>query len=288
MKKPTLSIDLPIHAHLSDFFDVMLARKDWGPKPSHSEYVSWCRERVKKYPTTLPEYWNVKNAVNPYCFTQVLSEELKENELIVTGDGTACVVTFQATHLKKGQRLFTNSGCASMGFDLPAAIGAWWANRPERIVCIAGDGSIMMNLQELQTLLHHKIPVKLFIFNNKGYHSIRQTQRNFFPDNIVGCGTESGLSFPDFEKLAAAFGYGYQRIRNHDELRGQIQAAVNASGPVICEVMLDLEQQFAPKTSSRRLPDGRMVTAPLEDMAPFLSREELKQNMIVPLVEDPA
>jgi acetolactate synthase-1/2/3 large subunit len=152
----------------------------------------------------------------------------------------------------------------------------------ERLICIAGDGSIMMNLQELQTIASRGLPVKLFILNNRGYHSIRQTQANFFPDNIVGCGTDSGLGFPDFGRIANAFGFPFQRAASHAELHDAIEATLGAEGAAVCEIMLDLEQAFSPKLSSRKLDDGRMVTAPLEDMAPFLSREELAENMLVP------
>ena len=285
LKKPTLSIDLPIHAHLKDFFATVLRLKVAVP-PAHKEYVQWCKVRLEKYPVVLKEYWNLKENVNPYCFAWTLTELLPENELTVTGDGTACVVTFQSALVKKGQRLFTNSGCASMGFDLPAAIGAWCASRGERLVCIAGDGSIMMNLQELQTIRHHKMPVKLFVLNNRGYHSIRQTQHNYFPDNIVGCGTESGLSFPDFKDVAATFGFHFERITDQKDLKGQIKKALDQSGPVLCEVFLDLDQQFSPKLSSRKLADGRMISASLEDMSPFLSREELAENLLIPLPQE--
>jgi len=284
LKKPTLSIDLPIHADLKQFCDIMLHLAPANATSAkHQSYLKWCQERRKRYPAVLEKYWQLKERVNPYCFASALTEILPENELIVTGDGTACVVTFQAAKLKPGQRLFTNSGCASMGFDLPAAIGAWCVTNPKRLICIAGDGSIMMNLQELQTLRHHKIPVKLFVLNNRGYHSIRQSQNNYFPDNIVGCGTESGLSFPEFTDIAKCFGFGFERIENHDELRAKLEKTLAANGPVLCEVMLDLEQQFSPKLASRKLADGRMVSASLEDMAPFLSREELAENMLVPM-----
>ena len=157
--------------------------------PEHADYLAWCLERVRRYPTVLEDYWRDANGVNPYCFGAALSQALDSRDVIVTGDGTACVVTFQSVVLKTGQRLFSNSGSASMGYDLPAAIGAWYADTAaKRIVCIAGDGSIMMNLQELQTIVGGGLPIKVFLFNNDGYHSIRQTQQNYFPDNIVGCG----------------------------------------------------------------------------------------------------
>ncbi len=295
LQKPTVKVDLPVHADLGDFLRAALktARdKRYTPSNDHAGWLEWCKARVAKYPVTLPEYWNVpkgEEAVNPYCFVDSLFKELDENELVVTGDGTACVVTFQAARIKKGQRLFTNSGCASMGYDLPAAVGAWFSTLPEkrakRIICLAGDGSIQMNLQELQTLVTHKIPAKIFVLNNQGYHSIRQTQRNYFPDNIVGCGTESGLGFPSFEKLAFAYGIPYRKIGSHDALKAAIRETLDQDGPQLCEVFLDLNQQFAPKLASRKLPDGRMVSSPLEDLAPFLPREELKGNMLVPMLE---
>ncbi|MFZ9595466.1 MAG: thiamine pyrophosphate-binding protein [Bdellovibrionia bacterium] len=285
LKKPTLAIDLPVHADLKTFLKIMLQEAPNSRQKAHEEYLAWCKIRTKKYPTVLPEYWENTESVNPYCFTQALFDTLPEDEIIVTGDGTACVTTFQAAQIKKGQRLYTNSGCASMGFDLPAAIGAWFATRAPRITCIAGDGSLMMNLQELQTIVTHQIPAKIFVLNNQGYHSIRQTQQNYFPDNIVGCGQESGLSFPSFKKLADAFGLGFQKIQNHQELKAGIQATLENSGPQLCEVILDLKQQFSPKLSSKKLPDGKMVSAPLEDLYPFLPREELKENMLIPLWE---
>ncbi len=286
MKKPTLKIDLPVHADLKDFTRAMLAAKYEGPTAEQRKYLDWCLERKKKYPAVLPEYWEGKNAVNPYCFGDALFKQLPENELVVTGDGTACVTTFQAATLKKGQRLYTNSGCASMGYDLPGAIGACFASDRKRVICIAGDGSIQMNLQELQTIVTHKLPIKIFVLNNQGYHSIRQTQHNYFPDNIVGCGTESGLGFPDFGKLAHAFGIPFRKASNHSELEKAIRETVNGDGPQMCEIYLDLNQQFAPKLASRKLPDGRMVSSPLEDLFPFLDREEFKSNMLIPIVED--
>jgi acetolactate synthase-1/2/3 large subunit len=175
-----------------------------------------------------------------------------------------------------------------MGYDLPAALGAAVAlGGKQRVICLAGDGSIMMNLQELQTIRGLGLPVKVFILNNRGYHSIRQTQANFFADNIVGCGTDSGLSFPDFAKIADAFGFPYRRCDLHAGLETAIRDTLDGPGPQCCEIILDLAQPFAPKLTSRRLPSGKMVSSPLEDMAPFLSRDELRQNMFIPLVPEP-
>ena len=284
LKKPTLKIDCPVHADLKEFLPAFeLATADWTPR--HAKWLGWCRERVKLYPVVLAEYWKLPDKVNPYCFMDRLFAQLREGEIVVCGDGTACVTAFQAATVRSGQRLFHNSGCAAMGYDLPAAIGVATA-RPDlaRVICLAGDGSIMMNLQELQTITGRRLPVKIFVLNNSGYHSIRQTQANFFPDNIVGCGTDSGLSFPDFGRVAEAFGLSFQRCTRHAELDATISATLNAQGAALCEIVLDLAQAFSPKLSSRKLEDGRMITAPLEEMAPFLSREELKSNMLVPLL----
>lgn len=281
MQKPYLKIDYPIHSDLKVFLRTLNQCTEGAEKKNATDrsiWIRWCRERLKKYPVILPEYFE-SSAVNPYVFVGALFEQLEENEKIVTGDGTACVTTFQAAHLKKGQRLYTNSGCASMGFDIPAVIGAHFASPGKRLICLAGDGSIQMNLQDLQTIATHRIPAKIFVLNNRGYHSIRQTQQNFFKETPVGCGEESGLQFPSFKKLAAVWDFPYFQIERTSQLTDVIEKALATPGPIICEVMLDLGQQFAPKLSSRKLEDGSMVTAPLEDMAPFLSREELKENL---------
>ncbi len=287
LKKPTLKIDFPVHADLKETIQTLLDLDYVGPNARHAQYLDWCIQRKKKYPVVLPEYHEGKKGVNPYVFVNELFKLLPENEKIVTGDGTACVTTFQAAALKKGQRLYTNSGCASMGYDLPAAVGASFATNKGRVICLAGDGSVMMNLQELQTIATHKLPIKIFILNNRGYHSIRQTQQNFFADNIVGCGTESGLGFPDFEKLSLAFGFPFLRVQSHEGLSAKIKETIFGDDARICEIVLDLKQQFSPKLSSRKLPDGRMVSSPLEDMAPFLDRKEFLENMIINPMEEP-
>ena len=279
LDKPTLAIDQKVQADLASFlpaFDAMTV----GWQPAHEGWLAWCRTRLARYPVVLPEYWNKPEPVNPYCFVQRLFEQLREGDVVVCGDGTACVTTFQAAAVRANQRIFHNSGCASMGYDLPAAIGTAIA-RPDldRVVCLAGDGSIMMNLQELQTIVGLNLPIKVFVLNNAGYHSIRQTQSSFFKGRIVGCGTDSGLSFPDFAKVATAFGMPFVRCQRHDELQDAIGRTLSHDGYAMCEIALDLEQQFAPKLSSRKFEDGSMVTSSLEDMAPFLSREELAENM---------
>jgi acetolactate synthase-1/2/3 large subunit len=286
LQKPTLSIDLPVHADLRDFLDEALTQTAPEPSTHHQGWREWCAERRRRYPVTLPEYWDRTDAVNPYCFMEALFRVLPENSVVVSGDGTASVTSFQAAKLKRGTRLFHNSGSAPMGFDLPAAIGAALARPGQAVICLAGDGSIQMNLQELQTIATHGLPIKVFVLNNRGYHSIRQTQQNYFPDNVIGCGTESGLGFPDMAKIADVYGFRYARASTHADMDSAIGATLADAGRAMCEVMLDLEQVFAPKLASRRLPDGRMVSSPLEDLAPFLSREELRGNMLIPLVTE--
>jgi len=286
LEKPTLSIDLPVQADLAEVLS-LIETIDYEPQPAHRHYLEWCRERMARYPVVLPEYTKRDTPVNPYVFVQALFAQLAEGDVVVTGDGTACVVTFQAAELKRNQRLYTNSGCASMGYDLPAAIGAAYAAEGRRVICLAGDGSMMLNLQELQTIVGNRLPIKVFVLNNDGYSSIRQTQQNYFPDNVVGCGPESGLTFPDFVAIGAAFGFPAPgRCDNHRDLEAAIGRALAAEGPQLLEVMLDPEQPFSPKLASRQLPDGRMVSSPLEDLAPFLPRDELAENMLVPLVEE--
>lgn len=281
LAKPTLRIDLPVEADLGEFLRSLLAANPPGPTKAHREWLAWCRERLARYPVVLPEYRLTAAPVNPYLFVEALTDRLEEGEIVITGDGTACVCTFQAARLKKGQRLYSNSGAASMGYDLPAAVGASIGAGRRRVVCLAGDGSLQMNVQELQTVATQRLPVKLFVLNNRGYHSIRQTQQAYFPDNPVGCGPESGLGFPDLSKLASAFGLPFLRADCHAGLPDAIDGTLQADGPALCEVVLDIRQPFAPKVSSRRLPDGRMVSSPLEDLAPFLSREELRENLLV-------
>lgn len=285
LAKPTLSVDLPIHAHLADFLAVLEEELDGHAVPSaHSAYVEWGQERRRAYPALVPDYWDTVGTVNPYCFVETLFEQLREDEVIVMADATAAVVTVQVAKLKQGQRLYSNSGAASMGYDLPATIGAWHAMPAdaERIICLAGDGSIMQNLQELQTIVGQRIPAKIFLYNNSGYHSIRQSQQAYFDGYSVGCGPDSGITFPDFGKIAGAFGFAYTRTSDHGDMARAITETLAAPGPAICEIMVDKEQNFAPKVSSRRLEDGTMVTAPMEDMAPFLPRDELERALAVP------
>ena len=236
---------------------------------------------MEKYPATLPEYYKDKEGLNPYVFITELFKELGEDESIVCGNGSACVITFQAAEIKKSQRLYTNSGCAAMGYGFPAAVGACVARPDKRIICIDGDGSFMMNMQELQTVVFNKLNMKIFLLNNNGYHSIRQTQTNLFKGQpYVGIGGGYGLSIPDFSKVIPAFDIPYYRIDSVENIGDKINEVLETDGPVFCEVFVDWHQNFAPKSSSKVLPSGKIVSAAVDDMAPFLDREEYESNHI--------
>jgi acetolactate synthase-1/2/3 large subunit len=204
-----------------------------------------------------------------------LFSQLEEDDAIITGNGSACVCSFQAAIIKRNQRLFTNSGCASMGYGLPAALGVAVARKGERVICLDGDGSIQMNLQELQTIVHNHLDIKIFWLNNDGYHSIRQTQKNLFEPPMYGVSKENGISFPEAERIAYAYSLPFVKINTLLDIDKKLQETLRKLGPVIIEVVLDPEQSFAPKLSAKRLPDGSMVSPPLDDMYPFLSDAEM-------------
>ncbi len=277
LKKQTFPVDMPVLCDCGDFLSKMIASGYRKASPGHDRWLSWCGAINKKYPV-INEAVRHENALNPYIFLDKLYRRLPEGQVTVTANGSACVISFQTAVIKKGQRLFTNSGCASMGYGLPASIGACAAGDGRQVICVEGDGSIMMNIQELQTLSYNRFPVKVFIINNGGYLSIRQTQENFFNKRFAGIGRESGLGFPDFSLIAAANSMKYIKISSETAMEAEIEAALGEKGPVLCEVVVDGRQNFAPKSSSKILPDGKMQSAPLHDMYPFLPEKEMEEN----------
>ena len=208
---------------------------------------------------------------------QKLGEILLPSTVLVTSNGTSCVAFLQAFPRKKGQRTFSNSGDASMGYGLPAAIGACLANGKKETVCLEGDGSIMMNLQELQTLKTLQLPIKVFILKNGEYISIIQTQRNFFNGRLTGCNANSGVEVPDFVQVAKAFGLPTARIRKNKDVEKEIKKVLAFKGPIVCELDCTSDYTFSPKLSARKLPDGTMISPSLEDMFPFLDRKEFEK-----------
>ena len=276
LRKPTIAIDDRIHADVGDVLRSIVELLD-TPITGHEKWLSWCRGVNAKYPAVLPAYRECKSPVNPYVFIDAFSREAAEDETVVCGNGSACVVTFQTMRIRKGQRLFTNSGCAAMGYGFPAAIGCCIALHGRRVVCIDGDGSFQMNLQELQTVAHHRLNLKIIILNNNGYHSIRQTQTNLFAPPLVGVSADNGISFPNLEKIACAYGIRYRRIDDADAISRTLREMFAEEGPALCEVVVDEKQNFAPKLSSKILPDGSIVSPEIDDMFPFLPREEYEQ-----------
>lgn len=279
LKKPTIHPDMPICADVHQLLEVLL-QQSYTPNPEHENWVTWCRHMVEKYPAVLPSYHSQQPPINPYVFVDELFKQMKNDDVLTLGNGSACVMTFQACKIKQGQRMFTNSGCAAMGYGLPAALGAAVARQSEngRVLCIDGDGSLMMNVQELETISYNKLNVKLFVLNNNGYHSIRQTQRNLFQPPLIGLDPDTGVGFPDFSKLADAFGFRYFELKDEPNAKQIIHQALEAEGPVFCNVLVDPEQNFVPKLSSKVLPDGRIVSPSMDDMFPFLPRDEYEQN----------
>jgi acetolactate synthase-1/2/3 large subunit len=285
LKKPTLHIDLPIHANVKDVI-IDLLETDFNLNDTHKKWLAWSRKINETYPATLEKYYKKAKPMNPYAFITEFFKELQEFDDIICGNGSACVITFQAANLKRGQRLFTNSGCAAMGYGFPAAIGCAVANgNNKRTICIDGDGSFQMNIQELQTVMYNKLNLKIIYLNNNGYHSIRQTQTNLFNPPLVGVCSGNGLSFPNVEKIAYAYDIPYVKIDNINEVSEQIQKVLSINGPVFCEVIVDMAQNFEPKLSSKVLPDGSIVSPLIDDMYPFLDRSEYIKNKDINLIE---
>jgi acetolactate synthase-1/2/3 large subunit len=281
LKKPTLQPHFPICSHLKPFLEAFNRQleQDGFPKDHYAGWLQRCKATLTRYPAVTPQQ-RLSEKLNPYVFCEKLSEHLSANDVVACGNGSAFIMSFQAAKVKEGQRWFFNNGSASMGYDLPAAIGACFACGEQRVVCMAGDGSIMMNLQELQTIAHHRLPVKVFILCNGGYLSIRQSEMGFF-GRLSGADATSGVSFPDYGKLASAFGIQTLTIEktNVDQA---IDEALNCPGPVVCSVIVDPDQMFEPRSSSKQLPDGRIISPSIEDMYPFLDRQEMTENMVLP------
>ena len=279
--KPTTRPDTAILSDVKAFLSEMKSQLDEGgwDKDQFTSWLAWCKGNLEKYPAVTEQQRNFNGKINPYHFMGTLFDQLNSNDVVVTGNASACIISFQTARLKLGQRLFSNSGSASMGYDLPASIGAAVAHG-NRVICLAGDGSLQLNIQELQTIKQYNLPVKIFVLNNEGYLSIRVSQKNFF-GRTVGESPSSGISFPDYVKLAKAYGIPAIRIKKKIFLPDLI-TALETPGPGLIDVIVDPTQGFEPRQSSRQLPDGRIVSAPLEDMFPFLERAELRQNMLIP------
>ena len=281
--KPTIKIDYPIHMNVDDFLEAINNSKIHSVHNSETEWYKWCRKINDKYPVVSEQHFESISPISVYAFVKCLSDRLQNNDVVVLANGAACVVGLQAINVKKGQRIFTNAGASSMGYGIAASIGASYSrDKNDHVICIEGDGSIQMNLQELQTIVHNNLNIKIFWINNDGYHSIKQTQYSMFNAKEKGyCGADknSGISFPSAEKIAEAYGFKFYKIDNVSDLESKIDEVYNTCGPTICEVITNPGEEFRPKLQSKLLENGSFYTPSLEDMYPFLSAEEIEENL---------
>lgn len=283
-EKEISKMNMPIAVKIAEdaklVLEEILSRKEKIHISENSDWKDYCNRMRNQYPVIKPEYWEEKDYVNPYCFMEVLSESLSNEDVIVPGSSGSCSeITMQAFKVKKGQRLFNNEGFGSMGFGLPASISACLASG-QRTICINGDGGFQFNIQELETLARHQLPIKIFIFNNQGYAAITGMQRNHFNSFYVASQKDSEVTLPDVCRQAEAYHIKSMRIHNNTELREKVREVLSNSEPVICDLCLNPEQPTMPKAISIKLPDGKMMSKPMEDLWPFLDREEFKENMI--------
>ena len=281
MNKPTSLSDLTIHADALEFLEEFLNQVKRKNLAFSKDWIKTCRNWKKRYPNIVKNFFEDKKHVHTYVFYDRLAGLLTNQDVVVSGNGLAALCIYQAFKVKQGQRAFTNNGYGAMGWGLPAGIGACIANNRKRTICVTGDGSIQMNIQELGLVRYHNLPIKIFVFNNAGYTSIRLTQDNFFNGHYVGADEKSGVRNPDFKKIAAAYNLPYQKISTNDELDAKIRNILSMNGPVLCELNISPLQGVIPKTTSYKRKDGTFESSPLEDMFPFLPREELRENMLV-------
>lgn len=272
MHKPTLKIDLPIHADLRYVIDALLEKTE-GKTYDFAAWKKWGRTIESKLPTLFDDNPDMPGYTNSYKFADELFKQLESGDVVVTGNGTAYTCTYQAMKVKEGVRVFANQGCAAMGYDLPAAIGAVTANENGKTILVTGDGSLQMNLQEFQTLLTYKMPLKVFVLENESYLAIKTTQKAFFGGKFTGSNPASGVICPNLEKIATAYGIPYLSIsENGEKLQQVIAKTLATEGPVICEVHMHPEQTLFPKSATiMDKKTGKMSSAPLEKMAPFVS-----------------
>lgn len=284
-RKPSLHVDLPIQADVREMIDRLLALDALQQSAAQHDWSERTQHWKNRYPTVLPEYQQLKQGVNSFYFINQLSLHASSDATIVADIGANSTCTMQTFETKLGQRLMMSGGLGSMGYSLPGAIGACYAQGKKPTICIIGDGALQMNIQELQTVRHNNLPVLLFVFNNGGYLAIKLMQQNHF-GRYVGSEKSSGVSCPDIKKIAAAYDISYQSISNHIELQHKLPAMLNTAEPLICEVFMPEDQAVIPRCSSLKRPDGSIASKPLEDMLPFLDREEFLENMIIPPLDE--
>ncbi len=286
INKLEMDITYPMVVDAGEFIEEMLRQKD-KIYTNSGAWLKQCKKWQEKYPVVLPEYWEQKEYVNNYVFIDALSDVLPEGTLVVPGSSGGCSeVTMQAFRMKKGMRMFNSEGLGPMGFGIPAAIGGCIAASGQETICIDGDGGFIMNIQELEVVKRLNLPIKFFVLNNNGYVSIRNTQNTHFEGRLVASGESSGLSLPSLKKNAAAYEIPYSRIESHDNLHEKIREFLETKGPAICEIMLLPTHVTAPKTSVYKKADGSFAARPMEDLAPFLDREEFRDNMFIEVIDE--
>ena len=284
--KMKTTIHLPIVADAAAVIDRMLERVTTTNTFCRAPWLARCREWRERYPLVLPQHREMDDGVSMYYFSEVLSDELRADDVLAPGSsGFASEIFFLNLKVKHGQRVFHNRGTGAMGFGLPASIGACLASGRRRTISVDGDGGVQMNIQELATVANLQLPLKLFVVNNRGYASIRTSQKNYF-NLLVGADDTSGMRLPDIRRVAEAYGLPTALISNRANLRDEIRAVLDSDGPIVCEVRVPADEPRGPRVASAQRPDGSMVSKPLEDLWPFLDREEFLANMIVPALEE--
>ena len=285
-KKKTIDIDQFVHADAKDFLNILLKQLTEGDSLNYASWLEMCNKWKKKYPTCLPEYKNTKDEINSYFLIEQICKNSKAGDIFVSdAGGTFYAVSQAVTLTKPNQRYIPSSAMATMGYSLPAAIGISVATG-NRVIAFTGDGSLQQNIQEFQTLVEYNLPVKLFVLNNDGYHSIRTSQTNYFQKRYIGESSKSGISFPDTVKIAEAYGVKAFRIDQPSQITDVVNQVLNYDGPVVCDVIVPREQEIIPTVASRVNDDGSMSSRPLEDMYPFLDRKEYKNNLFVKEVDE--
>ncbi len=284
LEKTKSIVDIGIQLDAREFINKIIQTKNNNIKfPEINNWIKTCNGYKNRYPLIGPEHEDNSKYINSYRFMDKLSGYLKNDQIIVTDTGTALLSGHQSIRIKSKQRLMTSTGLGEMGCGLPGAIGASFAKNKSEIICLNCDGGMMMNLQELQTIAHHSLPIKIFIFNNNGYLMIKHTQKNLFEGRYSGTDNKSGVSIPDFSKLSAAFDLPYFSIRKWDDFDDVIPKIQNINEAIICDVFMDPEQYFYPKLSLALQKDGTIISPPLEDLSPLLDRKKLGMEMIIGL-----
>lgn len=286
IKKIDAPIAVPIVADAGEFLREALRQTQEFSAPDWSSWLARCSDWKTRYPLLQPEHLT-GDQVSAYGFSRLLSDAIAPDEVIVPcSSGFAAEIFFLMLQIKTGQRCFHNRGTGAMGLAIASAIGGCLAANRARTICVDGDGGFQFNIQELHTVAHMKLPIKFFVVNNAGYASIRVSQGNYFDGHLVGCDASSGLPMPDVSKIAAAYGLRTERIDHPSDLAAGIARTLAGDDPVVCEVVVKADEPREPRLSSYQRADGSMASKPLEDLYPFLPREEFLANMLIPAIEE--